>query len=168
MSITKNTQRRKKVASQNARPAAPIKSPAKPPLASLEVASAATWRALDEEVSQLLRRVSAPQRLTYAALFHAAMQALRVAWRRPSAKRRREVAELLNHLQQESRNRGYRRILRAMAAAAEQSDEAMKRAYQTARLAVQTVFEWSEDYRFVFGDYEPKRKPAGARRQVNK
>jgi hypothetical protein len=36
----------------------------------------------------------------------------------------------------------------------------MKAAYRMARLAVQTVFEWSEDYRFVFGDYKPKRQPS--------
>jgi hypothetical protein len=49
--------------------------------------------------------------------------------------------------------------MRALAGATEAGDDAMKEAYQTARLAVEQVLEWSEDYRFVFGDYKPKRRP---------
>ena len=159
MSIAKNTRRRKKVAPQSAKFATQAKPQANPALASQELEPPLIWSVIDQEVYRLLYRLSAAQRLSYAALFHAAMQELWVAWRRPSAKRRRAVAEFLKELEQESRNRRYRRILRAMAAATE-SEEEMKRAYRTARLAVETVFEWSEDYRFVFGDYEPKRKPS--------
>jgi hypothetical protein len=156
MSITKNTRRRKKAAPQTATPVSLAKSQASPVLASQKAAD--HWSVINKEVSQLLRRLSAAQRLAYAALFHAAMQKLRIAWRRPSSKQRQAVAEFLNDLQQESRNRRYRRILRAMAAAAEESEAEMMHAYRAARLAVETVFEWSEDYRFIFGDYEPPRK----------
>jgi len=160
MSITKNTRRGKKVTPQGEKSAAQAKSQTHPSPTSQGAADSERQRNINNEVSQLLSRVSPTQRLAFAALFHAAMQELRVAWRRPSAKRRRAVAEFLKELEQESRNRRYRRILRAMAAAATESEEEMKRAYRTARLAVETVFEWSEDYRFVFGDYEPKRKPS--------
>jgi hypothetical protein len=159
MSIAKNTRRRKKVAPKSTKSATKAKPPAKPARASKELEHPPAWSAINNEVYRLLYRLSAAQRLVYAALFHAAMQELRVAWRRPSAKRRRAVAEFLKELEQESRNRRYRHILRTMAAATE-SEEEMKRAYRMARLAVETVFEWSEDYRFVFGDYEPKRKPS--------
>jgi hypothetical protein len=160
MSIAKNTRRRKKVAPQSTKFATQAKSQASPALTSQELEPQPIWSVINHEVYRLLYRLSAAQRLAYAALFHAAMQELRVAWRRPSAKRRRVVAEFLKELEQESRNRRYRRILRALTAAAANSEEEMKRAYRTARLAVETVFEWSEDYRFVFGDYEPKRKPS--------
>lgn len=159
MSIAKNTRRRKKVASKSTKSATQAKPQASPALTSQELEHPLNWGAINDELYRLLYRLSVEQRLAYAALFHAAMQELRVAWRRPSAKRRQAVAEFLKQLEQESRNRRYRRILRAMAAATA-SEEEMIRAYRTARLAVETVFEWSEDYRFVFGDYELKRKPS--------
>jgi hypothetical protein len=159
MSITKNTRRRKKVVPRGEPSASQAKPQANPPPVSQEAAAPNRQRDIKDEVSHLLSRVSPKRRLAYAALFHAAMQELRVAWRKPSARRRRQVAEFLNNLQQESSNRRYRHIMRALAKAAEEGDEAMKEAYATARLAVEQVFEWSEDYRFVFGDYKPKRKP---------
>jgi len=115
-------------------------------------------RDIRDDLSHLLSRASPAKRLAYAALFHAAMQELRVAWRKPSARRRQQVVEFLNDLQHESSSWRYRQIMRELAKAAEAGDEAMKEAYQTARLAVEQVLEWSEDYRFVFGDYQPKRK----------
>jgi len=158
MSIAKNTRRRKKVAPRKVISASRPARQVKPVLASQEVED--RWSVINTEIHQLLRSVSVAQRIAYAALFHAAMMELYVAWRHPSAKRRRAVAEFLKELEQESNNRRYRRILRALAEAAEESEEEMKAAYRMARLAVQTVFEWSEDYRFVFGDYKPKRKPS--------
>ena len=159
MSITKNTRRRKKVAPQGEESAPPSKSQPDPSPPSQESAALHRLRDSGDDISQLLRRLSPAQRLAYAALFHAAMQELRVAWRNPSARRRQQAAEFLNDLQQESGNRRYRHIIRALAEAAEEGGEAMKEAYRTARLAVEKVFEWSEDYRFVFGDYKPKRQP---------
>jgi hypothetical protein len=157
MSITKNTRRRKKVAPSSSKSAPPANRQAKQQanlsLVSSKAAAPERQRDINDEVSQLLCRLPAAQRLAYAALFHAAMQELNVAWRKPSDKRRRAVAEFLNELGQESRSWRYRRILRALAEAAEAGEEEMKAAYQTARLAVERVFEWSEDYRFVFGDY---------------
>src|SRR5690348_2251453 len=111
MSITKNTRRGKKVVPQGETPASRDKPQTHPPAASQK---AATNRLLDikDEVSQLLRPVSRTQRLAYAALFHAAMQELRVAWRKPSARRRQQVVEFLNDLQRESGSRRYRQIMR--------------------------------------------------------
>jgi hypothetical protein len=158
MSITKNTRRRKKVAPQNDRSASPAEPQANAASAAQKVEN--PWSVVNDDIHRLLRSVSAAKRIDYARLFHAAMMELYVAWRHPSAKRRRSVAEFLKELEQESNNRRYRRILRALAEAAEASEEEMKAAYQMARLAIEIVFEWSVDYRFVFGDYKPKRKPS--------
>lgn len=160
MSITKNTRRRKKVVPPGEQSAPQAESQTNPPSVSQAAAAPKEQRDIRDEVSHFLSRLSPKQRLAYAALFHAAMQELRIAWRKPSAKRRQQVAHFLNDLQHESSNRRYRQIMQGLAAAAEEGDEAMKEAYQTARLAIEQVFEWSEDYRFVFGDYQPKRKPA--------
>jgi hypothetical protein len=160
MSITKNTRRRKKVVPPGEQSAPQAEPQTNPPPVSPKADAANSLEDIRDEVSHFLSRLSPKQRLAYAALFHAAMQELRIAWRKPSAKRRQQVAQFLNDLQQESNNRRYRQIMRALAEAAEQGDEAMKEAYATARLAVEQVFEWSEDYRFVFGDYQPKRQPA--------
>jgi hypothetical protein len=158
MSITKNTRRRKKVAPRNALSVSPAEQQGNRATASQKAEG--PWSVVNDDIHRLLRSVSAARRIAYAALFHAAMMELYAAWRRPSVKRRRAVAEFIRGLEQESRNRRYRRILRALAEAAEESEEEMKAAYQMARLAVQVVFEWSADYRFVFGDYKPKRKPS--------
>jgi hypothetical protein len=163
MSIAKNTRRRKKVTPRGEPSAPQAESQTNPLPVSTEAAALSRLREVRDEASHFLSRLPPTKRLAYAALFHAAMQELRVAWRKPPAKRRRQVAQFLNDLQQESGNRRYRQIMRALAQAAEAGDEAMKEAYQTARLAIEQVFEWSEDYRFVFGDYKPKGKPAAKR-----
>lgn len=158
MSITKNTRRRKKVVPQGETPA-PRDKPQPDAAAVPQEAALNRLRDIRDELSHLLSRAAPAKRLAYAALFHAAMQELRVAWRKPSARRRQQVVGFLNDLQHESGSRRYRQIMRALAEAAEAGDDAMKEAYQTARLAVEQVLEWSEDYRFVFGDYKPQRKP---------
>ena len=157
MSITKNTRRRKKVVPQGEIPAARDQPQANPPVP--QEAALNRLREIRDKLSHLLSRASPAKRLAYAALFHAAMQELRVAWRKPSARRRQRVVEFLYELQHESGSRRYQQVMRGLAEAAGAGDEAMKEAYQMARLAVEQVLEWSEDYRFVFGDYQPKGKP---------
>ncbi|MEN3335353.1 MAG: hypothetical protein V7641_4718 [Blastocatellia bacterium] len=158
MSITKNTRRRKKVAPPGAKSASPAKPQARPRFQAQYVEKYPNLGVVHEaELRQFLFTLPISHLSVYGARFHVLIEALEAARQRPSAKAKRALVKLIADLEKESRNRRYRQILKAMAAAA-QSERGLNRAYWTALRIVEMTFEWTCEYLFGFGLYEQRLK----------
>lgn len=160
MSIAKNTQSRKKVVGQNARPTQKTKQPA-PTARPFQAEFIEKYPDMgvvhESEIRQLVSTVPLAHLPTYGARFQAVMQALEAARQQPSPKTRRAVVRLIADLEKESNNRRYRDVLQAIADAG-QSERGLNRAYWTALRVVEMTFEWSFEYMFAFGLYEQRLK----------
>lgn len=147
MSVTKNTRSRKKVAQHGKAPddsGHDVEFVEKYP--NLGVVHEA-------KIRQFVSTVPIPQLRDYGARFYALVEALEAARQQPLAKTQRAVIKLIARLESESRNRHYRQILQAMAAAAA-SQEGISRAYWTALRAVEMTFEWTQEYMYAFELYK--------------
>jgi hypothetical protein len=157
MSITKSTLHRKKVTR-------PRKSPAPKPAPSLsrfhshyEQKYGNRGVVDDASLRHLLFNVPISHLHVYGARFQAAMDILQIVQQQPTAERRQEAVKQLAALKTESEDRRYRRILRAMMAAAK-TEEGISQAWQTAQRAVEITFEWSPEYLIVFAAYQHRLK----------
>jgi hypothetical protein len=158
MSIAKNTRRRKKVALQGAGSASPAEPPAKPRFQAQYVEKYPNLGVVHEaEIRQFLFTVPISHLSVYGARFHVLIEALEAARQQPSAKAKRALIKLIADLEKESRNRRYRQILKAMAAATP-SERGLDQAYWTALRIVEMSFEWTNEYMFGFGLYEQRLK----------
>jgi hypothetical protein len=163
MSIAKNTQSRKKVAPQNKKLSLKVKKIE--PQVQLQYAEKYPNMGVihETEIRLFLFNLPILQLRAYGGRFHALIEVLEAARQQPSAKAKRGVVKLIADLEKESRNRRYRRILQAMAAAV-QSEKGMNRAYWTALRVLEMTFEWTNEYMFAFGLYEQglkaSRQPA--------
>jgi hypothetical protein len=169
MSITKNTQRRKKVASQKEKLSPKASSPKKsrPRFQEKFVEKYPDMGIVHEaEIRQFVSTVPMAQLPAYGARFHALMQALEEVRQTNSAQKRKAVARLLTSLEKESRNHRYRRVLNAMAAAG-QSENGVSRAYWTALRVIEMTFEWSLEYMVAFGLYEQRLKASRTAASAN-
>jgi len=160
MSIAKNTQSRKKVVAQNARPTQKAKKAA-PTARPFHVEFIEKYPDMgvvhESEIRQLVSTVPLAHLPVYGARFQEVMQALEAARQQPSQKTRRAVVQKIADMEKESNNRRYRDLLQAIADAG-QSESGLNRAYWTALRVVEMTFEWSVEYIFAFGLYQKRLK----------
>jgi hypothetical protein len=171
MSIAKNTQSRKKVAPQNEKLTPKVKKTGPQVLIQYAEKYPNMGVIHETEIRLFLFNLPILQLRDYGGRFHALIEVLEAARQRPSAKARRGVARLIADLEKESRNRRYRQILQAMAAAV-QSEKGMNRAYWTALRVLEMTFEWTNEYLFAFCLYKQwlkqDRQPVNAAAAVKR
>ncbi|MEN3334764.1 MAG: hypothetical protein V7641_4129 [Blastocatellia bacterium] len=152
MSITKNTQGRKKVARQSDHSASKIQQ-AKPRFQAEFVEKYPNLGVVHEaEIRQFVTTVPLAHLRAYGGRFYMLMEALEAARQKPSTKTQRGVIKLIARLKQESPNRRYRQILQAMTEALP-SEQGINRAAWTALRTVEMTFEWTNEYMFAFSLY---------------
>ena len=158
MSIAKSTRRRKKDAPADAGPASPPQAQARSRFQAQYVEKYPEMGVVHEgEIRHFLFTVPLADLSAYGARFRELMEVLEVARQQPTAERQGAVVRLIAGLEKESRNRRYRRVLKAMAAASA-SEAGLNEAYYTALRIVEMVFEWTNEYSFAFGLYERRLK----------
>jgi hypothetical protein len=106
----------------------------------------------EAELRQFVSTVAIARLRAYGGRFHALMEALEAARQQPSAQTRQAVIRLIADLEKESRNRRYRQILQALAAAV-RSKNGLNRAFWTVLRIVEMTFEWTNEYMFAFNLY---------------
>ena len=106
----------------------------------------------ETQIREFLFNLPIPQLRAYGARFHALMEALEIIREEPSTEAQRGLIKLIGALERESGNRRYRRIMKALAVAA-QSENGLSRAYWTALRTLEMTFEWTNEYMFAFSVY---------------
>lgn len=165
MSIAKSTRRRKKVAPADAGLASPPQTQARSRFQTQYVEKYPEMGVVHEgEIRHFLFTVPLADLSTYGARFRELMEVLDAARQRPTAERTDAVIKLIAGLEKESRNRRYRQVLKAIAAASA-SEAGLNEAYYTALRIVEMAFEWTNEYLFAFGLYERRLKASRHVRQ---